>query len=210
MTEEDDVLLASRAGKAVRFEGTDVREFQNRTSIGVRGMRLKDDDEVMSLTILHRSGATPEEREAYLRAAPWKENETDPTLTPERMAELAAKEQFIFTFCANGFGKRSSASEYRRTNRGGQGITNIANIERNGPVVASFPATDKQDLMLVTDQAKLIRTGIATMRVIGRISGGLKLFNLGKNEHVVSAALVEAGDDEGEGEGAVETPTEQG
>ena len=204
LTEEDDVLLATRQGKAIRFEGTDVREFQSRTSTGVRGMTLKGDDEVISLTILHRSGASQEEREAYLRAAPWKGNENAPTLEADRMTELAAREQFILTVCANGYGKRSSAYEYRRTNRGGQGITNIDNIERNGLVVASFPATDKHQLMLVTDQAKLIRMGIDTMRVIGRNSAGVRLFNVADNEHVVSAALIEAGDEEEEGD-ATET-----
>ena len=199
LSENDDVLLATRAGKAIRFEGTDVREFQSRTSTGVRGMTLKGDDEVISLTILHRSGATQEEREAYLRAAPWKDNENTPTLAAERMAEMAEREQFILTVCANGYGKRSSAYEYRRTNRGGQGISNIDNIERNGLVVASFPTSDTQQLMLVTDQAKMIRMDVAGMRVIGRNTGGVRLFNVADNEHVVSAALIEGSDDEDEG-----------
>ncbi len=200
LTEQDDVLLATRAGKAIRFEGTDVREFQSRTSTGVRGMTLKGEDEVISLTILHRSGATQEEREAYLRAAPWKDNDNDPTLPSERMAEMAEREQFILTVCANGYGKRSSAYEYRRTNRGGQGITNIDNIERNGLVVASFPTAEGEQLMLVTDQAKMIRLGVAGMRVIGRNSAGVRLFNVADNEHVVSAALIEdSSDDEDEG-----------
>jgi DNA gyrase subunit A len=199
LTEEDDVLLATRQGKAIRFMGTDVREFQSRTATGVRGMTLKGDDEVISLSILHRSGASTEEREAYLRAAPWKDNENVSTLPPERVLEMAAAEQFILTVCANGYGKRSSAFEYRRTNRGGQGIGNIDNIERNGPVVASFPGADGQQLMLVTDQAKLIRMNISDMRVIGRNSAGVKLFDVGKGEHVVSAARIEA-----ENEGEVE------
>jgi DNA gyrase subunit A len=194
---EDDVLLATRGGKAIRFEGTDVREFQSRTSTGVRGMTLKGDDEVISLSILRRSGATQEEREAYLRAAPWKDNENAPTLAPERMTDMAEREQFILTVCANGYGKRSSAYEYRRTNRGGQGITNIDNIERNGPVVASFPAKTGEQLMLVTDQAKMIRMEIAGMRVIGRNTAGVKLFDVADNEHVVSAALIEESDEEG-------------
>jgi DNA gyrase subunit A len=197
LTEEDDVFLATRAGKAIRFEGTDVREFQSRTSTGVRGMTLKGDDEVISLTILHRSGASQEEREAYLRAAPWKDNDNEPTLPAERVAAMAEKEQFILTVCANGYGKRSSAYEYRRTNRGGQGITNIDNIERNGLVVASFPAANGDQLMLVTDQAKLIRMGVTGMRVIGRNSAGVRLFNVADNEHVVSAAKIEdSGEDE--------------
>ena len=115
------------------------------------------------------------------------------------MAELVEREQFILTVCANGYGKRSSAYEYRRTNRGGQGITNIDNLARNGPVVASFPARNGTEIMLVTDQAKLIRMEIAGMRVIGRNTGGVKLFNVADEEHVVSAALIE-GDGEESGE----------
>jgi DNA gyrase subunit A len=199
LTEEDDVLLATRSGKAIRFMGSDVRAFQSRASTGVRGMTLKGEDKVISLTILHRSGATPEERESYLRAAPWKDNDNEPVLAAERMAEMQAKEQFILTVCANGYGKRSSAYEYRRTNRGGQGITNIDNIERNGLVVASFPAGNSEDLMLVTDQAKLIRMEVSGMRVMGRNTAGVRLFNVANNEHVVSAAKIEGGvEDEGE------------
>ncbi|WP_447758866.1 DNA gyrase subunit A [Sphingopyxis fribergensis] len=201
LDESDDVLLATRQGKAIRFAGDDVREFQSRNSTGVRGMRLADGDEVISLSILHKVGTTSDEREAYLRAAPWKDNENDPTLPADRMDELAAREEFILTVCANGYGKLSSAYEYRRTGRGGQGITNIDNISRNGPVVASFPATKAHQLMLVTDQAKLIRMGLDSMRVIGRGSAGVRLFDVAKDEHVVSAALIEEGDEE-EAEGA--------
>lgn len=205
LDEDDDVLLATRQGKAIRFAGNEVREFQSRDSTGVRGMRLADGDEVISLSILHKVGTTSEEREAYLRAAPWKDNENEPTLAGERMAELAAREEFILTVCANGYGKLSSAYEYRRTGRGGQGITNIDNIARNGLVVASFPATKIHQLMLVTDQAKLIRMGLDSMRVIGRGSAGVKLFNVADDEHVVSAALIEDSDED-EGDAAAETP----
>jgi DNA gyrase subunit A len=188
----DDVLLATRNGKAIRFAGDDVREFQSRTSTGVRGMNLKGDDEVVSLSILHRIGTNAEEREDYLRFAPWKgEREGEPALSPERFAELAEREQFILTVCANGYGKLSSAYEYRRTGRGGQGITNIDNIERNGKVVASFAATKADQLMLVTDQAKLIRIGLDSLRVIGRGSAGVKLFDVAKDEHVVSAVRID-------------------
>ena len=197
LTEADDVLLASRSGKAIRFAADDVREFQSRTSTGVRGMALKGDDEVISLSILHRVGTSQEEREAYLRHAEWKgERDGDPILPAERMTDLAAREQFILTICANGYGKLSSAYEYRRTGRGGQGITNIDNIARNGPVVASFAATRTDQLMLVTDQAKLIRMEVAGMRVIGRNTAGVRLFDVADNEHVVSAARIEAGDEE--------------
>jgi DNA gyrase subunit A len=198
LSEGDDVLLASRAGKAIRFPADDVREFQSRTSTGVRGMTLKADDEVISLSILHRVGVKDsDEREDYLRFAPWKaEREGEPTMSPERYAELAEKEQFILTVCANGYGKLSSAYEYRRTGRGGQGITNIDNIGRNGPVVASFPAVQADQLMLVTDQAKLIRLPLQSLRVIGRGSAGVRLFNVSGDEHVVSA--VRLADDGGE------------
>jgi DNA gyrase subunit A len=207
LTQDDDVLLATRHGKAIRFESTAVREFQSRTSTGVRGITLKSGDAVISLSILKGFKASTDEREAYLKAAPWKEGEREATLSPERMAEFEAVEEFILTVCANGYGKRSSAYEYRRTNRGGQGITNIDNLERNGPVVASFPAHNGEQLMLVTDQAKMIRMSVGDTRVIGRNSAGVRLFNVAENEHVVSAARIEeSGEDVEEGveEGADE------
>ncbi|PWG01421.1 DNA gyrase subunit A [Sphingosinicella humi] len=198
--DEDDVLLATRQGKAIRFAGDDVRAFQSRASTGVRGIRLATGDKVISLSILHRGGMrNQEEREDYLRFAPWKaEKEGSPQMTSERFAELQGREQFILTVCANGYGKLSSAYEYRRTGRGGQGITNIDNIARNGPVVASFPAIPGDQLMLVTDQAKLIRMGLDSLRVIGRNSAGVRLFNVADNEHVVSAARIEESDEEAE------------
>ncbi len=200
----DDVLLASRNGKAIRFAAEDIREFTSRTSTGVRGMLLKGDDEVVSLSILHKVGASAEEREQYLRFAPWKaEKEGEPELSPERFAELAEKEQFILTVCANGYGKLSSAYEYRRIGRGGQGITNIDNIARNGLVVASFTATQADQLMLVTDQAKLIRISLETLRVIGRSSAGVRLFNVADNETVVSVAKL---DEDEPPEGEIDTP----
>ncbi|MGK2911765.1 MAG: DNA gyrase subunit A [Sphingobium sp.] len=196
LTETDDALLATRQGKAIRFASTDVREFQSRTSTGVRGMTLKDGDEVISLSILHRSGATQEEREEYLRFAPWKPEKEGEMKDQERFNMMRENEQFILTVCANGYGKLSSAYDYRRTNRGGQGITNIDNIGRNGPVVASFAVVHDDHLMLVTDQAKLIRMGLSSMRVIGRNSAGVRLFNVADNEHVVSAARIEDSDED--------------
>ncbi|WP_028640188.1 DNA gyrase subunit A [Novosphingobium acidiphilum] len=198
LSEGDDVLLASRQGKAIRFAADDVREFQSRTSTGVRGMVLKDGDEVISLSVLHRTGLRDqEERDEYLRFAPWKaEREGEPTIAAERFAALAADEQFILTVCANGYGKLSSAYEYRRTGRGGQGITNIDNIERNGPVLASFPTVQADQLMLVTDQAKLIRLPLSSLRVIGRGSAGVRLFNVSDSEHVVSAARLAEPDED--------------
>ena len=219
LDEADDVLLATRQGKAIRFAGDDVREFQSRNSTGVRGMRLGMGDEVISLSILHKVGVKDqEEREDYLRHAIWKGEDTEGTrksreMDDERFTYLGEREQFILTVCANGYGKLSSAYEYRRTGRGGQGITNIDNIARNGLVVASFPATKEHQLMLVTDQAKLIRMGLDSLRVIGRGSAGVRLFNVADDEHVVSAAKIEESDEEeaeidGEAEG--EAPAAEG
>ena len=196
LTEEDDVLLATRNGRAIRFAATDVREFQSRTAAGVRGARLLENDEVISLSILRGFTATTEERDEYLRHAPWRDRGEDAAPPPremsdERFAEFREAEEFILTVCANGYGKRSSAYEYRRIGRGGQGITNIGNLERNGPVVASFPTHSGEQLMLVTDQAKLIRMSVGDTRVIGRGSAGVRLFDVSPNEHVVSAARID-------------------
>ncbi|GGD63668.1 DNA gyrase subunit A [Croceicoccus mobilis] len=184
----DDVLLASQQGKAIRFAAEDVREFQSRTSTGVRGMTLKDKDEVVSLSILKGLTASPDERDAYLRVAPWKDAEAERDEDQQAMAE---DEEFILTVCANGYGKISSAYEYRKTGRGGQGIVNIDNIERNGPVVASFRANVRDQLMLVTDKAKLIRINLESLRVLGRNTAGVRLFDVGKNEHIVSVARID-------------------
>jgi DNA gyrase subunit A len=212
LSEEDNVLLATRHGKAIRFKATDVREFQSRTSTGVRGVRLIGDDQVISMSILHRVGTTQEEREAYLRFAPWKgEKEGECPLSDERMAELAEKEQFILTVTENGYGKRSSAYEYRRTNRGGQGITNIDTSERNGCVVASFPAHTGEQLMLVTDQGKMIRTTVGDIRVMGRNTQGVTIFRVADEEHVVSVAKIdESEEEEIEVEGGDELAPEEG
>ena len=212
LTDNDDVLLATKNGKAIRFAGDAVRSFQSRTSTGVRGIALKGDDEVISLSVLRGFEASTEERDQYLKAAPWKDNENAPELSPERMAEFSETEDFILTVCANGYGKRSSAYEYRQSGRGGQGILNIDNIKRNGTVVASFRASDDEQLMLVTDQAKLIRMKVADMRVIGRNSSGVKLFDVAKGEHVVGAAKIDEEEEpENEAEEAVvEEMVEQG
>jgi DNA gyrase subunit A len=197
LTEEDDVLLATRNGKAIRFRSTDVREFQSRTSTGVRGVRLQVGDEVISMSILHRVGTTQEEREAYLRCPPWRDREdVECSLSHDRFAEMAEKEQFILTITENGYGKRSSAYEYRRTNRGGQGITNIDTSERNGCVVASFAARQGEQLMLVTNQGKMIRTTVGDIRIMGRNTQGVTIFRVAEGEHVVSVAKIEESDEE--------------
>jgi DNA gyrase subunit A len=191
----DDVLLATRQGRAIRFAATDVREFQSRTATGVRGVALLRGDAVISLSVLRGFDATTEERDAYLKAAPWKEGEREITLSSERMAEFEAAEEFILTVTANGFGKRTSAFEYRRTGRGGQGLTNIVTSDRNGPVVSSFPAHSGEQLMLVTDQAKLIRMSVGDTRVTGRNTQGVRLFDVAPGEHVVSAARIDEEDE---------------
>ncbi|MFL6781255.1 MAG: DNA gyrase C-terminal beta-propeller domain-containing protein, partial [Sphingomicrobium sp.] len=135
--------------------------------------------------------------EAYLKCPPWRErDDVDCTLPPDRYAELQENEQFILTVTENGYGKRSSAYEYRRTNRGGQGITNIDTSERNGGVVASFPARQGEALMLVTDQGKMIRTTVGDIRIMGRNTQGVTIFRVAENEHVVSVAKIEESDEE--------------
>ena len=164
------------------------------------------------MSILHRVGTSQEEREAYLRFAPWKgEKEGECSLTQDRIAELAEKEQFILTVTENGYGKRSSAYEYRRTNRGGQGITNIDTSVRNGCVVASFPAHQGEQLMLVTDQGKMIRTTVGDIRIAGRNTMGVTIFRVAEGEHVVSVAKIDESDEEEiEVEGGEEIAPEEG
>jgi DNA gyrase subunit A len=208
LTEEQQIFLASDSGKAIRFSATDARETKSRTGIGVRGMALKNGAKVVSMAVLDPLTADMETRDAYLRAAAWKNNETAPTLPADQVAAMAEGEEFILTITANGYGKISSAYEYRTTSRGGQGITNIgtpeSNPDRNGPVVASFPVKHGSQLMLVTDQAKLIRLGIDLRHLVeggfealkgfsisGRSSSGVRIFDVAKDEHIVGAALID-------------------
>ena len=212
LTEEQEIFLASDSGKAIRFAATDARETKSRTGIGVRGMSLKKGGKVVSMAVLEPLTADMETREAYLRAAAWKNNHAIPTLPADKQAAMAESEEFILTITANGYGKISSAYEYRTTSRGGQGITNIgtpeSNPERNGPVVASFPVRHGSQLMLVTDQAKLIRLGIDFRHLIeggfeslkgfsisGRGSSGIRIFDVAKDEHIVGAALIDETDE---------------
>jgi DNA gyrase subunit A len=221
LREEQEIFLASDSGKAIRFSATDARETKSRTGIGVRGMSLRKGGKVVSLAVLDPLLADMETREAYLRAAAWKNNENAPTLPVEQMERMAQEEEFILTITANGYGKISSAYEYRTIGRGGQGITNIgtpdSNPERNGPVVASFAVHHGSQLMLVTDQAKLIRLPIEFRHCIeggfeslkgfaisGRGSSGVKIFDVAKGEHIVGAALIdESGESENPAEEAV-------
>ena len=186
----DDVLLVTRNRKAIRFAVEDVREFVSRTSTGVRGIALGQGDAVMSMSILKPFDASPQEREDYLKAAAWKAEPATRVLSETRMAQFAAAEEFILTVTSNGFGKRSSAFEYRQSGRGGQGIATIADSERNGTVVASFPAHDADQLLLVTDQGKLIRTVAGQVGIKGRATMGVRLFDVADGESVVSVALI--------------------
>jgi DNA gyrase subunit A len=202
--EGDDVFLATRLGRCIRFQITDetVRVFAGRDSNGVRGIRLGGGDRVISLSVLRHVEASVEERAAYLKyAAAQRRNgeeaeaETiepdevaaDIVLAPERIRALAEAEEMLLTVTSGGFGKRSSAYEYRVTGRGGQGIANIALSARNGgAVVASFSVRDGDDVMLVTDQGKLIRAPIDQIRITGRQAMGVTLVRVEKDEHVTS------------------------
>ncbi|MCS6987450.1 MAG: DNA gyrase subunit A [Sphingomonadaceae bacterium] len=193
--DDEDVLLATRRGKAIRFEVTAVRAFQSRTSTGVRGIELDAGDEVISLSMLRRVGTTTEEREAYLRAAPWKGAPPPPDRPPERFRLMAEREQFILTVTAGGYGKRSSAYEYRRTHRGGKGIVAIDVASREDEVVAAFPVAATEQIMLATDRGRLIRMPSSDIRIAGRATMGVILVRLEEGERVVSAARIREADD---------------
>lgn len=208
------ILLASKFGKAMRCPVDKVRVFKGRNSSGVRGMQLERDDEVISMTILNGSEVEIEKRNAYLRIPVDErstlaacENDEDAKkladaikseLFSNEIIEMARNEEFILTITENGFGKRSSAYDYRITNRGGKGVVNIITSERNGYAVASFPVESKDEIMLITNSGKLIRTPIKDVRIAGRNTQGVTLFRIGKNEKVMSAAYIAIGDNEGD------------
>ncbi|MBU2271570.1 MAG: DNA gyrase subunit A, partial [Alphaproteobacteria bacterium] len=215
---EDDVMLTTALGRAIRFKADDVRVFKGRDSTGVRGVRLQKDDEVISMAVLGRVDATPEERAAYVKHAnamrralqgtegedeaaavePDDEVVGEAALTLERIAQLGAAEQFILTVTETGFGKRSSAYEYRRTGRGGQGLTAHGLGGRAGTrLAASFPVQDSDDLLLVTSGGQMIRTPVGQVRIVGRSSQGVTIFRTAEGERVVS---VERLPDSGGGE----------
>ena len=171
-------------------------------------MKLKDGEKVVSMAVLETGERDTEVRDAYLRAAEWKNNENSATLDQAKVDEMAEAEEFILTLTANGYGKISSAYEYRTTGRGGQGLTNIgeptSNPDRNGPVVASFPVRHGMQLMLVTDRAKLIRLPLQFRHLVengfethegysisGRGSSGVRIFNVSKGEQIVGAARID-------------------
>jgi DNA gyrase subunit A len=217
-SEDDHILLASRQGKAVRFPVNAVRVFRSRTSDGVRGMKLADGDKVISMTILHGIKASMEEREAYLTIPVEKrleiakgdqeftEEELGVSLSKEQIIELAKAEEFILTISENGFGKRTSAYHYRITNRGGSGIVNMVLSAKTGDVVASMPANTNDEIMLITNNGKLIRCKLDSVRITGRSTSGVILFKTEKDERVVSASLIaEASEEEAQVEEDIES-----
>ncbi|MBF0129337.1 MAG: DNA gyrase subunit A, partial [Alphaproteobacteria bacterium] len=211
-SETDDVLLSTRNGKCIRFPVTDVRVFVGRTSTGVRGIRLAGEDTVMSMSVLAHADYTPEQRNAYQklrRAAGDDDGETGTgeedaseetsavgSLSPEEVERMAAGEEFILTITENGFGKRTSAYEYRITGRGGQGIVSIETSKRNGAVAASFPIRHSDQIVMVTDSGQIIRVPVDDVRIARRNTQGVTLFRTGENERVVSAVRLADMDEE--------------
>lgn len=226
-TEDDDVFLVSEKGRAIRFPATDVRVFAGRNSVGVRGIRLAECDTLISMAILrHVDVETPEAR-AYMKhatamrramgeddadaGAPVEIDEDEGTeeaaLTPERIAELGAAEEFVLTVAADGMGKRSSAYDYRTMGRGNQGVA-ATDIKRGVALSASFPVEDADQIMAVTDGGQLIRFPVDTVRIASRSSRGVRLIRLNEGENVVAVVRIQdAGDDEdGEAEASADAP----
>ncbi len=227
-TPDDDVLLTTAQGRCIRFHiSEEVRLFKGRDSTGVRGLRLDDGDKIISMAILRHTDATPAERAAYLKqaasmrraqsaetgveeleavAVPDGDEETVdglPELTPERYAELGAREQFVLTVSDKGFGKRTSSYEYRTSGRGGKGILAMVVNDRNGDLVASFGIEDNDQIMLVTNAGKLIRCPIDGVRIAGRSTQGVRIFKTDEAEKVVSVEHIpdDGADAESEGDG---------
>ena len=219
-TEADDVLLTTGAGQCIRFPVTDVRVFKGRDSTGVRGINLAKGDRIISMTILRHFEASPEERQAYLKRANADRRATGEAielpadaepegeeaaaainLEQDRYISMGAAEQFVLTLSERGFGKRTSSFEYRISGRGGKGIKAMEVNARNGTLVASFPVETSDQIMLVTDAGKLIRVPVDDIRVVGRASQGVTVFNTDKTEKVVSVEHIEG---EGEAEADVE------
>uniref|UniRef100_UPI003B3A8A5B DNA gyrase C-terminal beta-propeller domain-containing protein n=1 Tax=Bosea sp. (in: a-proteobacteria) TaxID=1871050 RepID=UPI003B3A8A5B len=234
-TENDDVLLTTADGQCIRFAVPEVRVFKGRDSTGVRGINLAKGDEVISLAILKHIDVTPEERATYLKDAAAARRaisgEADESLESAPVdaeestgeVELGAKrvemelaEQFILTISEKGYGKRTSSFEYRVTGRGGKGIVAMVVNDRNGKLVASFPVVESDQLMLVTDGGQLIRVPVDAgpdnrIRIAGRSTQGVTVFNTAKDEKVVSVECInddgqgdegEAGEEPGEAPGA--------
>ncbi|UFW45536.1 MULTISPECIES: DNA gyrase subunit A [Bradyrhizobium] len=215
-TERDDVLLTAAGGQCIRFPVPDVRVFTGRTSMGVRGIALGEGDKVISLAILRHVETTSDERSAYLKmrravagetaaeegAADTEAEETSGSfqLAQERYVEMSAQEQVVLTVSVNGYGKRTSSYEYRTTGRGGKGIVAMSVNNRNGNLVASFPVEDADQIMLVTDKGQLIRCPVEGIRIAGRSTQGVIVFDTAEDEHVVSVEHITEEAESGNGE----------
>ena len=218
---EDDILLATRGGRCIRFAVEDVRVFAGRNSVGVRGVKLLNDDRVISLSILLHVEATPDIRAAYLgeaskrRRAPGEEveieaevetpdddesqGESAASISDEQFNDLKAHEQFLLSVTEKGFGVRSSAYDYRITGRGGQGIANMKLEKRQDAMVGVFPVGPRDQVILVTDGGMMIRVPIEGIRIARRGSSGVVVFKVGDAERVVSVAHLAETEDEGAG-----------
>ena len=222
-TPKNDVLLTTSVGRCIRFPVDEVRVFAGRESTGVRGIRLAEGDSVISMAILHGVDASPAERAAYLKyanalraasnddsedavAAPEEEDEAagddQVEMTPERLQALGEAEEFILTVSSEGFGKRTSAYDYRRTGRGGQGLIAHDLSKKGGRLVASFPVESQDEILLVTDQGQLIRCPVEQVRTAGRNTSGVTIFRTAEDEHVVSVERLEGEGGEVEAEAA--------
>lgn len=216
--EQNDILLTTALGRCIRFAVDDVRVFAGRDSTGVRGIRLAEGDTVISMAILRSVDATADERAAYVKQAnanrramsgegedvedvatadDEEEAAGDAALSLERFAQLGAAEEVILTVSTEGYGKRTSAYEFRRTGRGGQGLLAQDLTKRGGRLTASFPVDDSDQILLVTDQGQLIRTPVSQVRMVGRNTSGVIIFRTGVDEHVVSVDRLA---DSGEGD----------
>ncbi|MEM8869364.1 MAG: DNA gyrase C-terminal beta-propeller domain-containing protein, partial [Pseudomonadota bacterium] len=207
--EEDDVMLVTAQGKAIRFRTTDVRVFKGRDSTGVRGVRLAENDRVVSMAVIRHFEASSEQRAAYLKQrravagaddegadADAEEAVADIALPPGRYAEMSAAEDLILTITASGQGKLSSSHDYPVRGRGGQGVAAIDKAMRGGPLVASFPVEMDDQIMLVTSTGQSIRCPVSGISFRSRGAGGVKVFNTADGEEVVSVAwIAEQGDD---------------
>ncbi|REC56880.1 DNA gyrase subunit A [Rhodosalinus sediminis] len=210
-SEEDDVLLVTDSGRAIRFPTTEVRVFKGRDSTGVRGIRLQDGDRVVSMSIIRHFEATPEERAAYLKqrrlmaGAAEEEIEADEEeapvaegqLSPERYAAMSAAENLLLTITAKGLGKLTSGHDYPVRGRGGLGVRAIDKAMRGGPVVACFPVDMDDQIMLATSRGQSIRVPVDGISFRSRSAGGVKVFDTREGEEVVSVAwIAEQGEDE--------------
>ncbi|MBM1817056.1 DNA gyrase subunit A [Sulfitobacter pseudonitzschiae] len=198
---DDDVMLVTNSGRAIRFPATDVRVFNSRASVGVRGIKLGANDTVVSMSIIRHFDATSEERTAYLKMrramAGLADEETDeeeapadPNFSNERYVEMSAAENLILTITANGAGKLSSSHDYPVRGRGGLGVTAMDKAMRGGQIVASFPVEMDDQIMLATSKGQSIRVPVDGISFRSRSAGGVRVFNTGKNEEVVSVAWI--------------------